>query len=236
MKKALFIFFIFIQGLALAQVKDSIKFKRFAVGIAYSTDLSGSNSIRLPAISGTFLYPFTSGANFVYVLNKHVALETGIFWANKTTNALQWYVPEASKGPPVTSDHTRTAYAFIKQLNTFNSYQYLDIPTKFNFYLTTRKLKFYLFFGFSNNFFLYQKIVNIQDHTKTITTGKPASVPLFNLSALGGFGFSFNISKQLYIKFEPTCRQALTSINDPNLNYKHFFYSFGINSGIYFKW
>ncbi|MCD4746336.1 MAG: outer membrane beta-barrel protein [Bacteroidales bacterium] len=121
--------------------------------------------------------------------------------------------------------------------NITYQYIYFNIPIKAQYYILTRKAKLFLTAGLSPNIFLVQKTTLIFEysdgHTETNTSTGSSELTTINLTAIAGFGFSYDLTSKLFLKIEPIYRQSLTSII--NAPIKEYLYSVGLNTGFYYR-
>lgn len=169
---------------------------------------------------------YTAGLNIALTINKHISLETGFLYSDKgektKKNDLIWGQPDPG----------------LPTKNTFiYHYIYLDIPIKVNYFILRKRIKFHYSAGISPSIFLTDKTTSILEyndgHTTEKTTANSFAYSKINLVFITGFGMSYDLAKKLYFKIEPIYRRSLTSIIDAPI--KGYLYSFGINSGLYYK-
>jgi len=232
MRKKIIFFIIFFPILFTAQTIDSLKPKKFAIGINYSPDYcyqilnksTTNNPIELPK------YGYTAGITFLSNLGKHISLETGLFISDKGRNSinnLSYYLAP---------DGSAQVFSFAK---IDHHYYYVDIPVKVNFNILSKRLKLYISIGAATDVFLRIKSVShisdINGNTKTTvyTNNSISSVSRLNFSGILGIGISYDLTKRWGLKIEPTYRQYLIPITD--FNVKKYFYSIGANVGVSYR-
>lgn len=237
--KRLITILIVIPFVTFCQNTDSTKTKRISIGINFTLD----NCYRTikPDASGKWIADirdtleiqklgYCTGLNFSWNINKRLALETGIWYSDegyKTKKVLLiWITPSGQPDPT------------LAKYNTFiYHYNYIDIPVKANFYLTTKRAKFFISAGVSPSIFISQKLNSILEYSdghvdKSMHTGR-TDFERINLKANVGLGFTYDLTKKLYYKIEPSYRRSITSI--VNAPIKEYLYSIGLNIGISYK-
>lgn len=234
--KKLYLIMILFPVLLIGQM-DSIKYKKFAIGVNFSPDYSYRidntvlNSYSYTSISNLPKYGYTTGASLAYVLGKRMAIETGVFFSDKgqqTTNSIStnWITPNGTVQPPFKS-------------KTNHHYYFIDIPVKANFYILTKRFKLYTSLGISTNLFLSKKAISKTTYSdgtsETIVSNNynSATIPSVNFSGLIGIGVSYDINKKWTLKIEPVYRQCIKPITDFNIS--GYFYSFGSNFGVSYR-
>ncbi len=171
-------------------------------------------------------FGFTTGFNLAFILNRKWALEGGLQYSEKGENTnwhnYIWFPP----GPnwPIAGSEA-------------NRYIYIDVPIRINYYLYSKRFKLYVIGGVAPNIFLTYKSTFtslFSDNQKESSTSYSRdNFNGINLSLMAGLGASYDFSDRFYVKMEPTYRRFLNSIT--NTPVKSFLFSFGLNTGIYYK-
>lgn len=220
---------LFLSTTFFCQHKDSTHSK-VKIGIVFSPDRSyrtlkaSGNDTWLKESYDTMevaRFSFTTGFQLVYALSEKLSVTTGLFLSDKGEKTKEYISP-----PPN---------------NYVNHFYYLDIPVKFQYYIErkhlikkTGKPRFFLTAGFSGNIFL---------KTKTVTTSSTFSekekfesnpnLSKINMAIAAGLGVDFPLTNTWDLRMEPIYRRSITSITKAPL--KKYFYSFGLNIGLFHK-
>ena len=237
MIKNILFYFLFIplsvfcqKGDSLAYRKDTAKHSKFEIGISYSPDfcyrsLKAKDEGKWIADTRDTLevpkFGYTTGIFINYKFRKNMNVESGIFFSDK-----------GEKTRKQTLENTPSGEQPIKY-SLINHYYYLDIPVKFDYYLSTGKLKLYIDAGLSANIFLNQKTTIIETSSNTNRKTSSFSNPNFNRINFAfqfGCGITYPISDKMNIKIEPVYRRSITSVI--NAPIKSYLYEVGINIGI----
>ena len=217
-----------------SQEIDTTKTKRIAIGLTFSPDYcyrtlkpnettkwiaDFRDSIEIPK------FGFTTGLCLLYQLNKRITLETGLQFSSKgeKTKQAPLIFAQPEPGNPIK--------------NTFiYKYNYLDIPYKVNYFILTKRLKFFISGGVSTNLFLFRNTTSIVEYidgqTKTYNS-KGGGLSRINIAVLAGLGINYELNNKLTIRIEPTYRRSITSI--VNAPIKGYSYSTGVNTGLFLK-
>jgi hypothetical protein len=214
---------------------DSVKIKKYALGITYSPDLCYRNlnsaaehkwisDIRDTLETGKMGH--TTGVNLTININKKISLSTGILFSDK-----------GAKTKRYTFENTGNLNAPAFNTITFH-YYYIDIPLKVNYYLHDKKCKFYITGGMSTNIFISQKNTSKieyynKDSEKITSTNKQPDFAKINFAVIAGLGIDCPITPKYYFKLEPQFRYSINSIIKAPI--KEYLYSAGLNIGIYYK-
>ena len=149
--------FILIASSVFATTPDSLKQKKWAIGLTYSPDFcyrvsyEKSSFLALANIKESPKYGFTSGVNILYQLLDRVGVEFGVLYNNKGE---KMYSNSSSSSTWTTPDGTSASYA-IKETKSTLAYQYLEIPLKINVNLVNKnKLRLFPSLGCSMNVFM----------------------------------------------------------------------------------
>jgi hypothetical protein len=236
MKKYFLLFTFFSVVLAFAQSTDST-FKRFAIGLEFSPDLSyrylvsankttefivkDRNEYEVPKLS------FTTGFSAVFKLKGRLYLEAGIQYSvkgEKYKRQVYFIAPQSLYDPsiPANSDGSAKMEYNYKDI-------YIDLPLKLNYYFGTKKCVPFISGGISPNIFLTEKMeINHKDYGK-----HNYGYSFINPQAIFGFGVDFNL-KRIKMRIEPIGRCSVLPVIK-NANIKGYFYSFGTNFGLYYR-
>jgi opacity protein-like surface antigen len=173
-------------------------------------------------------FGFTAGFNYAIRLSNRFTLETSILYSEKGEKVkFSDLIPSTIINDP----------ANPTKIVGYHHYLYVDLPVKLNFYLRTKKLKFYLTGGVSPNIHLVQKYTwyeNYADgHSNRSITYDNNSFSLINLAFTAGVGLSYDLTEKFYLKVEPTYRRSITSIISGPI--EGYLYSVGLNTGIYYN-
>jgi opacity protein-like surface antigen len=227
---------LFLYAAALqATTPDSLKIKKWAVGLTYSPDFcfrvryakaseKGSSNIIEKGKMG-----FTAGVNVLYQLLDRVGVEFGALYSTKGqkthVTASSWLSPTEGQ---VIEPERHTSY----------TYNYLEIPLKVNVNLVNKRLKIFPSIGCSANIFMGKTtsthFVN-GDRPRTITSKdyNAENIPSTEFAILAGLGLSYDLTKKVFVKLEPSFRTFIRPLVDFPVS--GTFYSVGANTGIYLK-
>ena len=221
------------------QSADTTKPGRISIGITISPDYgyrvlnaSKSNTWLADTRDTTEIpkFGYTAGIDLAIRINKRISLEAGLLYSDKcyqTKNLI--LIPLNPSGQPDT--------LFPAVAKCIYHYIYLEIPLKINYYLLTKRAKFYLTGGVSLNILLAQKSnLKIEYHdgqTVTYKSSDNSDLRTINLAVLAGVGFSYDVTKRIYFKIEPVCRCSMTPGFHAPL--QEYLYSIGLNTGIYYR-
>ncbi|MFL5752723.1 MAG: outer membrane beta-barrel protein [Bacteroidia bacterium] len=237
MKKCFLLFTFFNAVFAFAQSTDST-FKRFAIGLEFSPDLSyrylvsankmtefivkDRNEYEVPKLS------FTTGISGVFKLKDKIYLEAGIQYSvkgEKYKRQVYFIAPQSLYDPAIPANDNGSA----KMVYNYKDI-YIDVPVKLNYYLRTKKCSPFISAGISPNIFLTEKVViNCRSSSGSNFSG----YSFINPQALLGFGLDFNL-KRIKMRVEPIGRCSVLPVIK-NANIKGYFYSVGINYGLYYR-
>lgn len=230
--RKLIILLILISFTAFGQSPDTVKTKRFSIGLTFSPDycyrilIADASSQWIANIrdnSETPKFGYTTGLNFAQSLNNKIAVESGLLFSDK-----------GERNKPLLTDINGN---LMGEADFNYHYEYMDIPFKIIYSFVTRRTKIFLSGGISLNIFLRQRITSVFEYAPgyygTFSSVNNKDYARINLAILIGLGFSYEISKSFYLKIEPTHRHSITSIIDAPI--KSYLYSIGINTGLYYK-
>jgi hypothetical protein len=240
MKKIVFFLLITVPIFFIAQTTDTIKQKRFAIGVNFSPDYCYRNFIQAQRITDNSQdyyvynelpkYGYTTGLTFDVNLSKRFFLETALFFADKGINMNENMYAQ------INSNGKRDLYSSTK--TKFHNY-FLDIPIKANINILSKRFKLYVSTGASLNLVLgYKKVSEVsypnQQPTNIIISNYNASHQSpFSITLLLGIGASYELNKKIALKIEPIYRQSLNSTFQ--LKSDGIFYSIGTNVGLNFR-
>jgi hypothetical protein len=231
MKKIISILLLFLVFIAKSQSQDSLGHGKLDVGYTFSPDYS-YRTLKSNAsnewIKDTYdtlevsKYGYTTGLNIVLHINKKLSLNSGLLFSDKG---------ERTKKYP------------IQPINNYvNHFYYLDIPLKVNYnlghkkyyYSKAKKTKLFLSGGLSANIYLTSRTVTETDNgseKKSIAT-RP-NLSRLNLSAIAGLGITCPLTNRWYFQLEANYRRSIISIANSSL--KKYFYSYGLNLGLFYR-
>ena len=230
-----------------ANQPDSLKTKKWAIGITYSPDFCFRRPYvkdgGAPTTSNTEKgkLGFTVGANVLYRLLDKVGIEFGILYSTKgekiTTPPISWQTPGSNYDPSIPNNNQST-YVFIPEKLTTYTYKYLEIPLKINVYLINKRFKIFPSIGCSANIFVGKKThtsLKYQEGWKNETSNAYDSknIPGVEFAVLAGIGLSYDINKKLFVKLEPSFRSFIRPLVDGPIS--GTLYSVGANVGVYFN-
>lgn len=234
--------FTLITATVFATTPDSLKQKKWAIGLTYSPDFcyrvsyEKSSFLALANIKESPKYGFTSGVNILYQLLDRVGVEFGVLYNNKGE---KMYSNSSSSSTWTTPDGTSASYA-IKETKSTLAYQYLEIPLKINVNLVNKnKLKLFPSLGCSMNVFMGKNttttfIYDDGHKEKNVSHEyEPKNIPTSEFSLLVGVGVSYDLNQRLFLKLEPSFRTFIRPLVDSPVS--GTLYSVGANAGIYMK-
>jgi opacity protein-like surface antigen len=246
----LLIFSILLSvGALYAQNKDSLKTKKWAIGLGYSPDycfrVPYTDEKSAPKSTSTekAKLGITIGVNALYKVAKRLSIETAILYSTKGekvyTPSLSWNTPGGAYDPTIPNYNSQGSYVTSPERNSTYTYQYLEIPLKINWYVLNKKFKLFPSIGCSGNIFLGKKtnttFLYEDGHSeKEIAHDFNSSyIPKIDLAVLASVGLSYDVSKNIFIKLEPTYKQFIRPLVDVPVS--GYFYSFGLNTGLYIR-
>ncbi len=240
---------LILCGTLFAQTPDSLKTKKWAIGISYSPDFcfrTKYNS-RMGNYYGEKEKPkagMTAGVNFLYKLMDGIGIETGILYSTKGEKvyspSVNWIAPDGSGIYDSSIPNYNSGLTFKSAERTSSyTYQYLEIPLKVNWYMINSKIKVFPSLGISANIFLGKKTVSQYNFDeggseKEISRDYDTkNIPAADMAILVGVGLSYEVSNTIFIKAEPAYRQFVRPLVDGPIS--GAFYSFGMNTGVYYR-
>lgn len=169
-------------------------------------------------------FGFTCGINFNRRINKRWSAEIGLLLSDKGEKTkwqeLSWSANDAR---------------FPKESRTVFHYQFLSIPLRAYYQVTQGRFRVFVFGGVSPDLFIKQKtVVESRDSKERAVAKEKGVYSRVHLAGILGAGMSYDLSKRLTLRLEPTFRRSLT----PVLAYvkdKEYLYGFGLNAGIYLR-
>lgn len=243
MKKSILVF-VSLINILYAQTSDSLKTKRWAIGITGSPDYCNQISNGAKVQTGYLKNEtkaklgFTAGVNVLYKVTQRMGIETGILYSTKGifVRTPAWVTPGGTYDPTIPNSGLNTIEPEKQNVYT---YQYLEIPLKMNYYVLNNKFKMFPSMGISANVFLGKKTsTNILDNAEIRKTQISHSynnknIPALDAALIIGLGLSYDLNKNLFFKFEPSYRQFIRQMIDYPVN--GYLYSIGMNAGIYIR-
>ncbi|MCD6018180.1 MAG: hypothetical protein K0S53_1301 [Bacteroidetes bacterium] len=227
-----------------AQTADSLKTKKWAVGVTGSPDYcyqipytskvsSGYTGTDTKANNG-----ITAGFNVVYKVSKRIGIEIAVLYSTKgiVAHMPPWITPGGTYDPSIPNGGGST---MEPEKRTAYKYQYLEVPLKINCYILNRRFKVFPSLGVSANLFLGKKTAttvldNAEIRKTTISHSyNSKNIPVVDAALLVGIGFSYDINRNVFIKLEPSYRQFLRPLVDAPVS--GYLYSVGMNTGIYLR-
>lgn len=244
------IFLILLSiGTLSAQNNDSLKTKKWAIGLSYSPDycfrVPYTDEKSAPKSTSTEKVKFgiTAGVNALYKVSKTVGIELAILYSTKgekiNTPSFSWNTPGGVYDPTIPNYNGPGGYVTSPERNNTYTYQYLEIPLKVNWYVLNKKFKLFPSIGCSTNMFLGKKTTTTflyeDGHSEKETSHdyNSGNIPKLDLAILASIGLSYDVSKNIFIKLEPSYRQFIRPIVDAQVS--GYFYSVGLNACIYVR-
>jgi opacity protein-like surface antigen len=238
--RILILLFIFSISSLFAGTPDSLKTRKWAIGLTYSPDYCyrvsyiKNGDVPTTSITEKGKLGFTAGANILYRLLDRVGIEFGLLYSTKgqkiATPSVSWQTPG--------SNNSQSTYVTSPEKLTTYTYKYLEIPLKINVYLINKRLKVYPSIGCSANIFMgkkththYKSDEGLKNETSNAFESK--NIPSAEFGLLVGLGLSYNINKKIFVKLEPSYRTFVRPIIDGAIS--GTFYSVGANAGVYFN-
>lgn len=179
-------------------------------------------------LSETPKFGFTAGFNYALKLHKRFTIEASILYSEKGEK-----LKLESTVLPTNPDDPITSVIFLSRTH----YLYLDVPVKLNYFITTKKVKFFVSGAISPNLLLTEKTFfrAIYENEKLpISRGfGDNGFSRINLSFTAGLGLTYDLSDKFYLKVEPTYRRSINSIISGPL--EGYLYSVGLNTGFYYN-
>ncbi|WMJ72799.1 outer membrane beta-barrel protein [Cytophagaceae bacterium ABcell3] len=236
MRSSVFSLLFLLPFMVSAQITEVGEFLNFRAGLLFSPDftyrtLRGDMENNVRQLRDHYELPktgFTGGVNMIFRFHKKLAIEGGFLYSNKgeRTKTGNYNLIVFNEDDPLRPD---------MQASFINTYRYLDLPIKLNYYLRPKHIAIYISAGISPNIFLGQSTTTVIDTDdsrihirRTLRNHNFSSVDLAGLIALG---FDIKASQRWSIRFEPTFRHSLRSIMDTTL--RTYLYSAGVNTGVY---
>jgi len=168
-------------------------------------------------------FGYTVGFNFSIKLMKKTFAEIGGSYSNKGVNTKSQAIlyDSLESGTPVT---LRKKY----------SYSFLEIPMRINYQLFENH-GFFISLGLAVDFKSRERVKTYYTYgngdKERDSFGASGYGPRVSLNGIGGLGYFFQLSKDYFLKVEPFFKCAITpTVNDA---LKEYFYSYGLDVGIY---
>ncbi|MHB8259298.1 MAG: outer membrane beta-barrel protein [Bacteroidia bacterium] len=217
--------------------QDTLRKKKFYIGAFISPDYSYRSLYNNTGIAKTIAdirntieipkFTYTVGLDFLYQVNKRIALNLGIDYSIKgeqTSNITYTFGPPPRRGMVYNSSYQAPTNGYTKYNTT-----YIDIPLRIDIYLSKRKVAPFITTGVSTNIFLYEKDIAYLTyadghHATSSSTGSYGFYkvnPQFQLG--GGIDISFKKSR---LRVLPIARVSVLRVNSGTIN--DYFYSFGL--------
>ena len=218
---------------------DSLKTKKWAVGITYSPDYC----FRVPYSGKTEAFAtntekakigFTTGLNLLYRLMDKIGIELGVLYSTKgqKVNTPAWTNPGSSYYDPAIPVYYDGANQPEKKITY--TYKYLEIPLKVNIYIINKKFKVFPSIGCSANIFTGKTTkISSSDGNETSHVFDAKNIPSTEFALLVGVGLSYDINKKIFVKLEPSYRTFIRPLVDGPVS--GTLYSVGANAGVYFN-
>jgi len=245
--RILLLIFSFSVSSLFAGQPDSLKTKKWGIGLTYSPDYCYRASyikdgdVPTTTITEKGKLGFTAGANILYRLLDKVGIEFGILYSTKgqkiSTPSAEWQTPGSNYDPSIPTYSQSTYVTIPEKVNTY-TYKYLEIPLKINVYLINKRFKLFPSIGCSANIFMGKSThtsLKYEEGSKNETSNAydAKNIPSTEFALLAGFGLSYDINKKIFIKLEPSYRTFVRPIIDGAVS--GTFYSVGANAGVYFN-
>lgn len=242
---------LLFSGVLYAQTPDSLKTKKWAIGLTYSPDfcyrINYTSRMSIYSNSGETEKPkagMTAGVSFLYKLLDRVGIETGILYSTKGEKvhspSVAWITPDGNGTyDPAIPNYTPGFAYKPAERNSVYTYRYLEVPLKVNWYAVNNRLKVFPSLGVSANIFIGKKTVSYYHFDEGGTEKEKSTkydaknIPAVDMAVLVGLGISYDVSKNMFIKAEPAYRQFVRPLVDSPIS--GAFYSFGLNAGVYFR-
>ena len=211
---------------------------RFSFGFNFSPDYTyrtlrsevdgGDEFIKMRNDMEAARFGFTTGLVVKYQLNKFLAFESGLQYADrgdKTESDDPGYVfPD--EGDPFIPDESKTVY----------HYYFLGVPLKANFYVLNKRTKVFLSAGVSADFFSGSKTKQIYYYNgeKEANSFSEENVDFNNINLMGlaGLGLEYKLNKKLELRLEPIARYSFSSLTTYS-DIKTHLYSIGANFTVF---
>lgn len=237
------LFILALNTTLIGQNQDSLKFKKWAVGLSFSPDycfrIKQATTYTNNMSEHAKLYP-NCGLNIQHSIGKKLGLELSILYSRKgekiTTDNYAWQTPGGTYDPAIPNSGQGSYITNNKKEITY-MYHYLEMPLKLNWYVINKKFKLYASAGFSSNIFLNKKTIvwNVAPSGDLISSQVyyDKNEDKINFALISAIAISYDISSRLFIKLEPNYRQFIRPINDAPVS--GYFYSIGCNTGLSYR-
>lgn len=221
MKKIL-LFLLLISSFPIwSQEPDSLRPRPLHVGFQISPDYgyrfleTGADDAWMKEIYDTLevgRFSYTAGLSAIYNFNKNVSFGSGLLFSDKGERTKNYATPPVN--------------------NYTNHYYFLDVPLKVNYTVAYKKINFFITAGIVANVYLSGRT-----QVKTNSSGskevlKPTSeVSPVSFSFTGGIGIDCPLTDRWYFKLEPAYKRSISAATAAPV--KKYFYSFGLNLGVF---
>ena len=242
----LLIFIIAFSSTSLfAVIPDSLKTKKWAVGITYSPDFCyrvayKGNTEAFSTNSEKGKIGFTAGVNLLYRLMDKIGIEFGVLYSTKgqKVNTVAWDSPNGGYYDPAIPNYDEQRTMFEPEKHITYTYKYIEIPLKVNVYVINKRFKVFPSIGCSTNIFTGKTtktkyILADSSPIKTTQNFQRKNIPSAEFALLLGVGLSYDINKNIFVKLEPSYRTFIRPLIDGPVS--GALYSIGGNAGVYFN-
>ncbi len=186
---------------------------------SYDWEVDLRNEMEVPK------FGYTVGFNISQQIKKKFFVEVAFCYSNKG---------EQTKKSDLIYDDPEPYGAVSKY--TRYTFGYCEIPVRLNYQLFD-SASFFTSVGFAFEIPVLEK----RKYFYTYSDGHESHVSSYTLSSsaeggisiIAGIGYFFKVSKMLYIKSEPFFKCSMTPFYNSNI--KDYFYSYGLDVGIYFS-
>ena len=240
----LLIFIIAFSSTSLfAGTPDSLKTKKWAVGITYSPDFCYRVAYKgkteaFSTNSEKGKIGFTAGVNLLYRLMDKIGIEFGVLYSTKgqKVNTVAWDSPNGGYYDPAIPNYDEQGTMVEPEKHITYTYKYIEIPLKVNVYVINKRLKVFPSIGCSANIFTGKTtktkyILADSSPIKTTQNFQRKNIPSTEFALLLGVGLSYDINKNIFVKLEPSYRTFIRPLVDGPVS--GTLYSIGANAGVY---
>ncbi len=236
-----FVLLISFPLLVNSQTSDTTKKHKVLIGINGSCNYSyrslSKSATKGDALTNTviglrnpyekFDIGYAFGLEFQYKFNKTFSLRTGLNYNMYAYKSIVKYFSNPSNDPYIP-----------RQSQDLYQFDIIDLPIKLGINYSFKKMSLHGAIGLSANYYFNDKYTmrstysngDVVNSSKRIWTFNPN---LLSLGSIASIGLDYNISKLINVRFEPTFKYNLTSINDGPILTRPF--SFNANFGLLFK-
>ncbi len=239
MKKYFFIF-IFILPTILSGQDARKPESKIALGISFSPDYSYRLLNATDTMSDMILgyrdttdlpkFGYIVGTRLFWHFRKRFSLETGLLFSDKGDKT-----KPISNFYPIVDD---PLLLNVKSVSINYHEYFIDIPVKINYKLIDRKCSLFVSAGLAANIYLTTTNTSeilFKDGTteKNRSSRHDESYRMISISGLIGLGIDYKLSSHFTARAEPTFRHSLMPVTNSNL--EAYFYSVGLNCGVYYS-